>query len=38
MPITEGVVSVIYGGKSADEMVVDLLSRAPVPEKFGIEI
>ncbi len=37
MPITEGVVSVIYEGKTADEMVVDLLSRAPVHETFGID-
>jgi glycerol-3-phosphate dehydrogenase (NAD(P)+) len=37
MPITEGVVSVIYEGQTADEMVTELLSRAPVPETFGIE-
>jgi glycerol-3-phosphate dehydrogenase (NAD(P)+) len=37
MPITEGVVSVIYGGKTPDEMVTDILSRDPVPETFGIE-
>lgn len=37
MPITEGVVSVIYEGKTADEMVIDMLSRAPVPETFGID-
>lgn len=37
MPITEGVVSVIYEGKTADEMVVDILSRGPVPETYGIE-
>jgi glycerol-3-phosphate dehydrogenase (NAD(P)+) len=37
MPITEGVVSVIYEGKTADEMVTDILSRAPVPETFGID-
>lgn len=37
MPITEGVVSVIYEGATPDEMVTDILSRAPVPETFGIE-
>jgi glycerol-3-phosphate dehydrogenase (NAD(P)+) len=37
MPITEGVVSVIYEGRTPDEMVTDILSRAPVPETFGIE-
>jgi glycerol-3-phosphate dehydrogenase (NAD(P)+) len=37
MPITEGVVSVIYEGKTPDEMVTELLSRAPVPETFGID-
>ena len=37
MPITEGVVSVLYEGKTPDEMVTDILSRAPVPETFGIE-
>ncbi len=37
MPITEGVVSVIYEGKTADEMVVDLLARAPVSETYGID-
>jgi glycerol-3-phosphate dehydrogenase (NAD(P)+) len=37
MPITEGVVSVIYEGRTADEMVTDILSRAPVPETFGID-
>jgi hypothetical protein len=37
MPITEGVVSVIYEGRTADEMVADILSRAPVPETFGID-
>jgi glycerol-3-phosphate dehydrogenase (NAD(P)+) len=37
MPITEGVVSVIYEGRTPDEMVVDILSHAPVPETFGIE-
>jgi glycerol-3-phosphate dehydrogenase (NAD(P)+) len=38
MPITEGVVSVIYEGKTADEMVTDILSRPAVPETFGIEV
>ncbi len=38
MPITEGVVSVIYEGKTADEMVTDILSRAPIPETFGIDV
>ena len=37
MPITEGVVSVIYEGTTADEMVADILSRAPVPETYGID-
>jgi glycerol-3-phosphate dehydrogenase (NAD(P)+) len=37
MPITEGVVSVIYEGATPDEMVTDILSRAPIPETFGIE-
>ncbi len=37
MPITEGVVSVIYEGHTADEMVADILSRAPVPETYGID-
>lgn len=37
MPITEGVVSVLYEGKTADEMVTDLLSRPAVAETFGIE-
>jgi glycerol-3-phosphate dehydrogenase (NAD(P)+) len=37
MPITEGVVSVIYEGKTPDEMVTDMLSRDPVPETFGID-
>jgi len=27
----------IYEGKTADEMVIDMLSRAPVPETFGID-
>jgi glycerol-3-phosphate dehydrogenase (NAD(P)+) len=38
MPITEGVVSVIYEGKTPDEMVADILSRAPVHETFGIDV
>jgi glycerol-3-phosphate dehydrogenase (NAD(P)+) len=37
MPITEGVVSVIYEGSTPDEMVADILSRAPVPETYGID-
>jgi glycerol-3-phosphate dehydrogenase (NAD(P)+) len=37
MPITESVVSVIYEGKTPDEMVTDILSRAPVPETYGID-
>lgn len=37
MPITEGVVSVIYEGATPDEMVTDILSRAPIPETYGIE-
>jgi glycerol-3-phosphate dehydrogenase (NAD(P)+) len=37
MPITEGVVSVIYEGATPDEMVASLLSRPPVPETHGIE-
>src|SRR5918996_3833556 len=37
MPITEGVVSVIYEGRTPDEMVTEILSRAPVPETFGID-
>ncbi len=37
MPITEGVVSVIYEGATPDEMVADILSRAPVPETYGID-
>jgi len=36
MPITEGVVSVIYEGSTPDEMVADMLSRPPVPETHGI--
>ena len=38
MPITEGVVSVIYEGTTPDEMVIDILSRAPVAETFGIDV
>ena len=37
MPITEGVVSVIYEGSTAQQMVTEILARPPVPEKFGIE-
>jgi glycerol-3-phosphate dehydrogenase (NAD(P)+) len=37
MPITEGVVSVIYEGATAHEMVADILARPAVPETFGIE-
>jgi glycerol-3-phosphate dehydrogenase (NAD(P)+) len=37
MPITEGVVSVLYEGRTPDEMVADILSRPAVPEKHGIE-
>jgi glycerol-3-phosphate dehydrogenase (NAD(P)+) len=37
MPITEGVVSVIYEGVTPDQMVADLLSRPPMPETFGID-
>jgi glycerol-3-phosphate dehydrogenase (NAD(P)+) len=37
MPITEGVVSVIYEGRTPDEMVADMLSRPPVPETQGVE-
>jgi len=36
MPITEGVVSVIYEGTTPAEMVTDILARAPVPETYGI--
>jgi glycerol-3-phosphate dehydrogenase (NAD(P)+) len=36
MPITEGVVSVIYEGKTPDEMVTEILSSAPVAETYGI--
>ncbi len=37
MPITEGVVSVIYEGATIEQMLTDILSRDPVPETFGIE-
>lgn len=37
MPITEGVVSLIYEGATPDEMVADILSRPPMPETYGIE-
>jgi glycerol-3-phosphate dehydrogenase (NAD(P)+) len=36
MPITEGVVSVIYEGVTPQEMVANILSRPPVPEMLGI--
>lgn len=38
MPITEGVVSVIYGGVTPDQMVTDLLSRPATPETIGIDV
>ncbi len=37
MPITEGVVSLIYEGSTPDQMVADMLSRPPMAETFGIE-
>ncbi|HVL80243.1 MAG TPA: NAD(P)H-dependent glycerol-3-phosphate dehydrogenase [Actinomycetota bacterium] len=37
MPITEGVVSVLYEGVTPQQMVVDMLSRPPIPETFGID-
>jgi glycerol-3-phosphate dehydrogenase (NAD(P)+) len=37
MPITEGVVSLLYEGNAPDQMVADILSRPPMPETFGIE-
>jgi glycerol-3-phosphate dehydrogenase (NAD(P)+) len=37
MPITEGVVSVIYEGTTPDAMVAEMLSREPVPETYGID-
>jgi glycerol-3-phosphate dehydrogenase (NAD(P)+) len=37
MPITQGVVSVIYEGTTADAMVTEILSQAPVPETLGID-
>jgi glycerol-3-phosphate dehydrogenase (NAD(P)+) len=37
MPITEGVVSLIYEGATPDQMVADILSRPPMPETYGIE-
>lgn len=37
MPITEGVVSLIYEGSTPDQMVTDMLSRPPIPETYGIE-
>ncbi|HVE92523.1 MAG TPA: NAD(P)H-dependent glycerol-3-phosphate dehydrogenase [Actinomycetota bacterium] len=38
MPITEGVVSVIYEGVTPRQMVSDLLSRPAVPETHGIDL
>lgn len=38
MPITEGVVSLLYEGTAPDQMVADMLSRPPMPETFGIEV
>ncbi len=38
MPITEGVVSLLYEGTAPDQMVADILSRPPMPETFGIEV
>ncbi len=38
MPITEGVVSLLYEGTAPDQMVADILSRPPMPENFGIEV
>ena len=37
MPITEGVVSVIYEGTTPDQMVADILSRPAMSETYGIE-
>lgn len=37
MPITEGVVSVIYEGTTPQQMVTDILSRPAIAETFGIE-
>jgi glycerol-3-phosphate dehydrogenase (NAD(P)+) len=37
MPITEGVVSLIYEGVTPDQMVADILSRPAMPETYGIE-
>lgn len=37
MPITEGVVSVIYGGVSPQDMIARILARPPVPETLGID-
>ncbi len=36
MPITEGVVGVIYEGKTPDQMIADILSRPAVTETHGI--
>lgn len=37
MPITEGVVSVIYEGVTPGQMVQDLLGRPPTPETYGYD-
>jgi glycerol-3-phosphate dehydrogenase (NAD(P)+) len=37
MPITEGVVSLIYEGRSPDQIVADILSRPAISETYGIE-
>jgi glycerol-3-phosphate dehydrogenase (NAD(P)+) len=37
MPITEGVVSVIYEGVTADQMVAEILARPPIPELHGLD-
>jgi glycerol-3-phosphate dehydrogenase (NAD(P)+) len=37
MPITEGVVSVIYEGATIEQMLTDILSRDPISETYGIE-
>lgn len=38
MPITEGVVSVVHEGVTPDQMIADILSRPPIPEKFGMDV
>ncbi|HYZ91860.1 MAG TPA: NAD(P)H-dependent glycerol-3-phosphate dehydrogenase [Actinomycetota bacterium] len=37
MPITEGVVSLIYEGSTPDQMVADILARPAMAETYGIE-